>query len=1356
MGITNRTQILEKKAQIKTLFGKFRRFYLILSKNNITFAARIHIIQNMKTRLHLIILILSLAIQTVLAQQQALSVRTQDVANGMSSSMGFDVIKDEYGFIWVSTRFGIDCFDGLNFKHYTLNDNDMRMAGNGVRHDLLYIGNTIYVYSDLGEIGMYKAEEDAFEKFCNVNSYLGGHSLHDLYINEENLVLGLYNGISILNRKDLSKQEDLCTDKNIHCIIPFSEKTFLVGCNNGLWLLDLTQNTCEMIACPELDIKCLYYDQEQRQVWMGTIGKGLWSLRLDNLEATQIPNYEHAIVTAISPYAGNQILVGADGDGILQTSRLFTSPLRLMAGTSTDAPLRLPSSAIQDIYVDDSNIWATTYDNGLSMIGKSALTGVLQAPAANSTSETICRDVDHDQEGHIWVAYYHSICEYDDEYSSPKVFLNDVPGFLAIKAASDGTVWCGGYNTGLYHLNPKTGKSAHIISLNGDNVNSSIYGIHEDQYGDIWVGGLNMPLTRVRGEKKIAQYDITRVSDISQLNDSVLVVVAVNGFMLLNMNTGQVDHLLKENDHLGWKGTNYISCLAIKDAHIIYMGTDGAGLLAYDSEKKELTNYNIKSHRLPSNYIRGITFEGDSVLWISTASDGVFAFDAANERVRNNLRNNGDLKSGEFLQHASTTLPNGNIIFGSKAGAEILYTKTMNTSHPDVEIFLGEISIGQKERISYISHPEILHAPFFKTTNIRLPYDERHLVLKFTTNDLYHQNSLRMLYKLDDYGQDWTAMGQSRTISFYTLPTGTHHLVVRCMLGNGDFVEKTFTIESLQSPWLRWPALLCYTFILLLIIISIVFAYLNHMEKVASDEKIHFFSNVAHDIRTPLSLVSAPLADLEHFISPDAPKNLVELIRRNLQYLSDVMGQLSLYNSSQFNTQQLHIKAIPLGQFAKSIIALYEPSAQHQQLSLTIECPEEEVWIMADELSLRRIFDNVLSNAFKFTKEGGIEVKVQAHGHYGLFVVKDTGIGMSDAARKRLFKHFFRGENAIEEKVSGFGLGMMYCDKAVRQMHGRIGCQSQEGRGSTFTVTLPRTTPQAKDKATFVEVNSQLPEVPASKHEEEDITMYYSGYRHDILLVEDNAELLDYLTRKLSAGYNVSRASSVSEAKIYLRSHSADLIISDVMMPGMRGDEWCQELKGNFETSHIPVILLTAIADKDQQLHGLSVGADDYITKPFDIDILLIKIRNIFEGRKRMNAYYLQRYENAGEPKKETPAVARNGETQTQRTMDDQFIAQLMALIEKNLSNPDLTADDIATEMALSHTLFYEKVRKLLGIPPANLLRNCRMQKAKTLLLEGGKSINEISLLCGFSDTKYFSTVFKKYYGCPPSKISEQ
>lgn len=1303
---------------------------------------------------HYLFIILFLVFLPSVAQKNY-SVQTLGTTEGITSPVSFGVTKDSHGFIWVATRLGVDRFDGLQFKHYSMSKSGMRMADDGVRHDLLQNADgEIFVYSDLGKIFRYDEEGDTFEQLFHFKSLLGGHSLHAFAIEENQIILGLFDGITLLDRSTQSISSKLCEGNNIRCIIPFANNTYLVGSEHGLLCLDLAQNSCEQIACPNLDIMSLYYDTEQKMIWMGTKGKGLWVLQLSQMEAIQIKNFEQVIVSSISPYADSQLLVGTDGSGLLSTSRLFISPLQMLAGTLPEAPNTLPSAAIQNVFVDNNHIWLATYDCGLILLSPNPLLDALSLPQTDFLSNRYCYDLGLANDGSIWAAYNRSICQYSNTLSEPKTFLEDKASFLAIEVTEDGMVWCGGYNSGLFRLNPKTGKVDHIPSLTDAGVNSSVYDILEDKNGNLWVGGHNIPLFCIRikdgkfpTKEDMIQYDITRVGDIEQLNDSCIMVGAVNGFFIVNTETNEVTHLLAENDHFGWEGTNFVSCLSVKDNNTLYIGTDGAGLLSYNLETQELKSFSANSHNLPSNFIRAIEQSNDSMLWISTESTGIFSFDIKNEKVRHRLSSTS-LQTNECFMHASVKMPNGDILFGGKGGVEQIIVSSLKDINPNISIFLSEVGIGQENRISFKTHPEVLKDPIMSVEKVSLPYGEKSLRLQFTTDDLYNQGDHLLVYRLDDQSE-WEKMNVTRELTFYSLSPGTHNLYVRCIMSNGQFVEKHFIIDAQLSPWLQWPAKILYLFLLIVFILAIISFYQKQMENSAAEEKISFFSHVAHDIRTPLSLVSAPISDLEKYISPNAPSNLLPVIKHNLQHLTDVVNQLSLFNSNHQNIQKLDSKAIPLCKLAKTYSEAYQPLAKHLNLSLELDVPEQELWVMADEKAFGRIIDNVLGNAFKFTKQGGIKILVRNRGKYGIIEIQDTGIGMSDTTRKKLFRHFFRGDNAIDENVSGFGLGMMYSYQTIKKLGGRISCQSQEGKGSTFFISMPLTEAKPSED-NYIEQNIPIKETAIL-----DTRLLYSGYRHDILLVEDSQEMRDYLASKLSVGYNVSLASNVAEAKAYLQGHSADLIISDIIMPGERGDDWCKELKANFETAHIPVILLTANSDFEDQLQGLSIGADEYITKPFDINILLMKIRNIFESRHRLHAYYVETMELKPREKSANKKAIDKEEVSTQRDLDDQFLSQLMTLIDKYISDPDLSIEDLAKDMAMSHTLFYEKINKLVGMPPASLVRNCRMKRAKELLLEGRHSVSEIASLCGFADAKYFSTAFKKFYGCPPSKITD-
>ncbi|MCF0190137.1 MAG: response regulator [Marinilabiliaceae bacterium] len=1305
----------------------------------------------------IIIVILSLLFAaSALGQQDSFSVQTLDTTNGIASPVSFSVVKDRHGFIWVSTRLGIDRYDGLHFKHYSLTKSNMRLSDEGVRYDIFpNTDNGIYVYSDLGKIFLYNEDTDAFEELYCFTEHLGGHSLHAFSIEPSCLILGLYNGIVIFDRTTQTITSRLCSDTNIRCIISFINGTYLVGSEKGLYLLDLAKKSCELIACPELDIISLYYDAEQQRIWLGTKGKGLWTMRLDNTDIKQIQNYEHAIVTSIAPYADSQLLVGVDGDGLLVTSRIFISSLRSATDASLNASSRLPSVAIQNVFVDKNNIWLASYDCGLIMLSTTVISNILQHPTNHLQSDIFCHGLDCTSNNGIWAAYNRCICHYPNAQSQPRLFLNESTSFLTIKQTSDNSVWCGGYNSGLYRLDPASGNFNRIASLSHANVNSSIYAIGEDNNHNLWVGGHNFPLSRISNiigrpigtapdADDIKQYPISRVNDLAILNDSTVVAGAVNGLFIVNPIQNSVREFLSSNIIGEWDCTNFITSLAPLSDHSLAIGTDGAGVILFDLLTETMTPFTVSSHNLPSNYIRSIEYVGNNHIWVSTDNSGIFSFDTNSQVVDNRLPNT-TLHSNYFFSSSSTNA-NGNIFFGGELGVEMISSSNIPNDNHSISILLSEVGIDNENRISHLSHPDVLQEPVHSASNINLPYGEKSLRLRFTTDDIYHQNILLMEYLLDNDKENWTPLNNERELNLFSLPVGLHHLTIRCTSSNGEHFVKMFSINALQTRWLQTPAIILYVFLFLCFIFGCIMLYIKHIKSNIADEKIRFFNNVAHDIRTPLSLVTATASEIEQFLSPETPANIMPVFKHNINHLANVVNQLSLFNDSPGSSNTLCLTAIPLCELVRSLYQAYYPLANQKSLSLDIATPDSEVWVEADEASLIRICDNVLGNAFKFTVQGGIHITVAAQGKYGIIEIKDSGIGMSDDTKKKLFRHFFRGKDAIQKNISGFGLGMMYSNIAIQKMNGRISCQSEVNKGSAFSIALPLTTP-VNDKATPIEITNISPlSFPIDSH------YMYSGYRHDILIVEDSNDLRKYLSDRLQVGYNVHAVASVEDAKAYLSNHSTDLIISDIVLPGMQGDEWCKELKNNFETEHIPVFLLTAKSQYNDRLNSLANGADEYIIKPFDINVLLLKIRNVFEARHHLRTYYMHTLEV--NPKQPRPSQSVNENPKnTQRELDNQFMAQLMAVIDKYISRSDLSVEDLSKEIAMSHTLFYNKIQKLFGISPAALIRNCRMKKAKELITTTDYSIAEIALMCGFSDTKYFSISFKKFYGQSPSQL---
>lgn len=1229
-------------------------------------------------------------------------------------------------------------------------------------------------YTDRGKIYRYNRDADCFEKLYGATSFLGRHSLHAAAVSGNLLLLGLHNGLYQVDLKSQQVKSHIAQSYNIRTIEPYVGSTFLIGSDHGVGCLDIALDSCFTIGLPNLDVKSIYYDADQQRIWVGTNGSGLWTMHFDGSGAQQIENFESSIVTQIRPYGDSQLLVGTDGNGLLLTSRRIASSLQQIANDNLGVQYLLPGAGVQGLLVDGNNIWLSIFDCGVSLLHPSSAVRCLQPASSNRPSEHRVNDVTVDKEGKVWAAYHKSVAQFDPETGDYRTFEFPNSNFLTIQAASDGTIWAGGYNAGIYHFDPKSGRSSHLSSLAGRKVNSNVYSLFEDDQQRVWVGSQFSPLTCITPDASMArwqipslshmkQYDVTHINDIGQLDKNVMVVATTDGVVLLDVvNGAQIQSLLTEVDTT-WTGTNFISCVETDHAHNIYIGTDGSGLVVYNAEsgtKEHFTSIN----GLPSNFIRSIECVGDSLLWISTEKEGIFSFDLASRSVHTTVTHSRGLSVEGFVQGASAQLANGKLVFGGKGGIEVINPRELNPKTDELLFMVSEVGLGEESRLSHLTHPEVLDAPLQHLKKITLPYGERSLRITFSAVDLYHNSDFWLVYRIGDDDSYWQPLEENRTITIYTLPAGKHSMTVRCLRGYETIAEKTIEIEVEQTPWLSGYAIGLYILIAIILALSVLVTIVKAIQHSSSQEKIRFFNSVAHDIRTPLSLVSTPLSDLEPYVSPQAPQTLLPLIKRNLKHLNDVVNQLSLFNAGQ-NRQQTPMP-VQLCEFISALCESYQPMATHRNLYLEVETPDEAVWVYAEVGILQRVMDNLLGNAFKFTNEGGIRIKVRKQGQRGVIEVADTGIGMSESTRRKLFRHFFRGENAVNGRIPGFGLGMMYAYQAIKQMRGRLSCQSQEGKGSTFTVQLP-VSPAA-------EAQTYAFEMPAVDLVADEQKLLYSGYRYDILVVEDNEELLNYLKQKLSAEYNVSCVGCVADAELLLKKHYPDLIISDIMMPGMHGDVWCSQLKKNIDTSHIPVILLTANSDYQSQMQSLSLGADDYITKPFDINILLLKIRNIFIARRKIQAHFMQGVNLANRSDvtaSEIEGVAERSGSQTNHnqevkgqenntqtttsTLDDQFVRRLFQLLDKYIIRPDLTVEQLAAEMAVSHTLFYEKVNKLLGVPPASLIRSCRMKKAKALLLEGNHTVAEVAVMCGFPDSKYFSTAFKKFYGVSPSKIKQ-
>lgn len=553
--------------------------------------------------------------------------------------------------------------------------------------------------------------------------------------------------------------------------------------------------------------------------------------------------------------------------------------------------------------------------------------------------------------------------------------------------------------------------------------------------------------------------------------------------------------------------------------------------------------------------------------------------------------------------------------------------------------------------------------------------------------------------------------------------------------------------------WLSWWAILCYV-PLVIWGFSFILRVINlRKQKNISDEKTQFFINTAHDIRTPLTMIKAPLEELlDEEPLTDNGITRTKAALRNVDSLLRLATNLINFERADVYSSELSISEYELNTYLKDVCNSFSSYATIKHIDFTYESNFNYLNVWFDKEKMDSILKNIISNSLKYTAENGkVSVSVSDMNDFWKVVISDTGIGIPASEERKLFKLHFRASNAINSKVTGSGIGLMLVGKLVRLHKGKIQIKSVEHQGTTVQIIFPKNnkSTQGATSASSPKIQLQTPEltVPnvfSNVANTEVVTAKKEMQR--ILIVEDNDELRSYLVSLLSPQYYVQACCNGREALVIVKEFWPELILSDVMMPEMQGDELCAAIKKDVETSHIPVLLLTALGDEKNILDGLTIGADEYIVKPFSVKLLKANIANLLSNR----ALLRQRYANLEIDSEPVPSA--NG----MNSLDWKFISEVKKNIEKNIDNTDFCVDKLCELQGVSRTSLYSKLKALTGQSPTALIRVTRLKYAARLLKEGEHNIGEIADMSGFSETKYFREVFKKYYRMSPSTYAKE
>ena len=649
-----------------------------------------------------------------------------------------------------------------------------------------------------------------------------------------------------------------------------------------------------------------------------------------------------------------------------------------------------------------------------------------------------------------------------------------------------------------------------------------------------------------------------------------------------------------------------------------------------------------------------------------------------------------------------------------------------------------------------------LKASINDTKVLKLKYNQNIFSLQVSSINYDYPSNILYSWRLEGFYDEWSKPGTENTIRYTNLAPGTYTLRVRAISNEDKRImleERSMDIVIAQPFCLTFWAVLVYTAFLCLIAIVLLRILILRKQRKVSDEKIHFFINTAHDIRTPLTLIKAPLEELreKEELSKEGISNMNTALR-NVNALLRLTTNLINFERADVYSSELYISEHELNTFMNEIFNAFQQYANIKHINFTYESNFRYMNVWFDKEKMESIFKNIISNALKYTPENGnVQVFVSESTDSWSVEVRDTGIGIPANEQKKLFKLHFRGSNAINSKVTGSGIGLMLVWKLVRLHKGKINLSSIENQGSVIKITFPKDSKRFRKAhlATPSKLRIEIENVPSSSPEIYENAQKKENINHRrILIVEDNDELRNYLSQTLSEEYVVQVCSNGKEALTIIPEYKPELVISDIMMPEMRGDELCQAIKNNIETSHIPVILLTALNNEKDILSGLQIGADEYVVKPFNIGILKANVANLLANRALLRSKYANLDLNDEENDEDCINCSQD--------IDWKFIANVKKNVEDNIDNPALTVDVLCSLMGMSRTSFYNKLRALTDQAPGDYIRLIRLKRAVQLLKEDTHSITEIAEMTGFSDAKYFREVFKKHFNVSPSQYGKE
>lgn len=1236
----------------------------------------------------------------------------------LSSRKTYQVTQDADGFIWIYTQNGIDRFDGHAVKTYRIEDlpqsRDEILSSTRFACD--NSGN-LWVAVKNGRFYRYDKPSDSFRLEIDLRNHHPGISLYSIcFPGRGTVALGTSEGVLFLTKS--GEETWYITDRIVKAIAVRGPESMWLGTDKGIFMLE---NGNVRRVADDVDVASMLY--EEGKLYAGTFSEGLKVVGEDGVLKNFGSVSIKVPVWAILKDNDGRLVAGSDGEGLFYFNPETGEVLAHYMSDDLDRSA-ISGNTISDLCLDgDGNLWVSTTTDWVCRQSKGtpSIDRLTHQPGnQNSLLSDHVNVIFEDASGKIWFGTNEGVCCVDPSGSDWKNYpMPDLGVVLALTQDARGDVWVGGYGFPLYKINPKTGKST-VFQDEGFNHTYSL--LADGEY--VWIGGIDSPLARYNVlNGSLTTFTVNNVGDVRKASDGKLTLATSGGLCVLVPETGSISVI----NSFGSRKLEFpVRCLA-NHGDAVWLATDGDGLIRYDrgtGSSRRLT----KESGLSSDSVTGVVVDQDDNVWFTTF-ETLYRLDPVSGCP---VDMNGFLgiNRGSFNPNAICRISDNRLAFGTADGVFVFAPEEFSIEDPgQIAPVISDFDLLDDSKPSIQTNVDLLDRITLKAgqNSFRIAYS----ALDFTSG--YRTYFSNQLVGFDKTPRLSDAAGK---VDYYNIPSGKYDYTLKVIdKYSGKILgERHLPIVIKKPLWLSWWAWSFYAALFVLFVVMTVVWYRRKSYNRIMTEKINTFVNFAHDLKTPITLIKTPLNDLESMDHlSDKVKNSVMTANRNTDRLMSMINNLLDIRKNDRDWSVLRLAEYDAGDYLDSVLPDFSYAARQKGLefSYRVEAGLCDIWIDREKMDL--IIHNILSNSVKYTSKGFIKVLAKSQRRSWTLEISDSGIGIPADFQSKIFRGSYRADNARACDENGNGIGLMITRQLVSQHRGTISYSSIEGKGTTFTLSFPQKY-KASDSVVFRDDSDVQEPAPDSIAQAPD-----NSYNR-ILIVEDDTETLEYMRSSLAEEYSVITATDGQTALNVITEKNPDIVISDVIMPLMNGYDLCSSVKSDVATSHIPVLLLTGMTDRESVIRGLESGADDYIVKPFDMSVLKARIRNILNERQRLREAILY-----------SGNVAVRNEYSNK--LDQEFMDKVISVVRKELSNSEFQISDLCRELAMSRTAFYNKLKSLTGQGPNDFIRIYRLERSKEYLADHRYSIAEVSDMVGFSDAKYFSVCFKKQFGVSPSRF---